>query len=216
MRSPPVSRALSAALLSALALAGIAATAAHFYLRSSVSAPGGTVRDLPLGSPVTVYRDSAAIPHIFASTEGDAHFAQGYLHASDRLWQMELFHRIARGRLSEVFGERTLEVDRFVRTLGLWESARRGVAALEDPEREALESYAAGVNAAVERREGALPPEFLLLRLEPEPWTPEASAAIGKIMALNLSTWRRELSRFRAARTLPPDKFEALRPSYPD
>lgn len=140
-----------------------------------------------LSYPVAVVIDSFAIPHLYAAGEQDLFFAQGYLHASERLWQMEMFRRVAQGRLAEVFGERALRADRVMRTLDLWGAAGRTVEALGPEWLGILEAYAAGVNARLDTWDGPFPPEFLLLGIDPEPWEPRATAAIGKVMALDLS-----------------------------
>ncbi len=202
------------ALLGLVVAAGLAVTALHFHLRSSLQGLEGT-HAAGVGDTVTVLTDRFAVPQLFGRDERDLHYAQGWLHAGHRLWQMELFRRIARGRLSELFGEEALETDRLLRTLDLWGAAGRSVAALEPEEREALEAYADGVNARLESWDGAWPPEFVLLGIEPEPWTPRASMAVGEVMALDLSVWRRELSRFRSRRALPAAKRRALEPSWP-
>ncbi len=206
---------IGAAVAGALLLAGAAATAAWFHLRSAVPELEGTRRVPGLAAEVRVRSDSLGIPRIDAAGEHDLFFAQGWLHASHRMWQMELLRRTARGTLSELFGERTLAADRLLRTLDLWEAAGRHVRRLGPRDRAALESYAEGVNAWLRHRDGALPPELVLLGVEPEPWSPRAAAAVGKVMALDLSAWHRELSRFHAARTLPPSKRALLEPSYP-
>lgn len=199
-----------------LLLGATAVTAGWFWLRSSLPPTAGSV-DVPgLEAPVTVRSDSFAVPHVSAATEEDLYRAQGWLHAAHRLWQMELLRRTARGRLSEIFGEPTLQADRLLRTLDLWGAAGRSADAMDPGARRAAEAYADGVNAWIREHERTLPPEFLLLGIEPEPWSPRASAAVGKVMALDLSAWRRELSRFHAYRTLPAGKYDVVRPRYPE
>lgn len=206
---------LTSAAAAAVLLAGAAVTAGWFHLRTAVPAMSGS-RHLPdVREEVRIRSGEFAIPRVDAASEHDLFFAQGWLHASHRLWQMELLRRTARGTLSELFGERALPADRLLRTLDLWAAAGRHVRALPAGDRAALEAYAAGVNAWLSRRDGALPPEFVLLGAEPEPWTPRASAAVGKVMALDLSAWHRELSRYHAARRLPEPKRSLLRPRYP-
>jgi penicillin amidase len=122
----------------------------------------------------------------------DLFAALGFLHAQDRLWQMEMLRRAGQGRLSEIFGERTFFSDVFLRTLDLYGHAERSFAALSPATRASLEAYARGVNAFMARRTGLLeprlPPEFLILRHVPEPWRPADSLVVTKMMALNLST----------------------------
>jgi penicillin amidase len=213
-------RGLARRLIAASALlifvAASAITFAFFYLRSSVQAMEGTIEVSGLESPVTVIADRFSIPHLYAVGESDLFFAQGFVHASERLWQMEMFRRVAQGRLAELFGERALGADRLIRTLDLWGAAGESVEALAADERRLLEAYASGVNARLATWNGPLPPEFLILGIRPEPWEPQATAAIGKVMALDLSAWRTELARFYATGILSPEKTAYLPPTYPD
>lgn len=205
---------LAAALLLA---AGVGVTAGYFYLRSSADPPKGTLRveGDALSAPVQVQVDAYGVPYLSASTQEDLFFGQGFAHASDRLFQMEILRRTAAGRLSEIFGPAALDVDRVVRTLDLWGAAGRSVAALSAEERRLMEAYAAGVNAGIRHRADPLPPEFVILGFEPDPWTPRASLAVGKVMALDLSPWSHELDRSHAYRVLPEEKFAFVEPRYP-
>ena len=137
-------------------------------------------------------RDREGVPHIFAKSIDDLYMALGFVHAQDRLWQMELQRRTGQGRLSEIFGERTFNTDVFLRTLDLYGHSERSVAALPLQAKNAIEAYARGVNAYIERSVGwlepRLPPEFLFLRHRPEPWRPADSIVMIKLMALQLST----------------------------
>ena len=119
-------------------------------------------------------RDANAVPHIFAQTEKDAYFALGYAHAQDRLFQMEMMRRLGAGRLSEVVGPDTLDVDKFMRILGLYRLAKAEAPTLPNDMRVALDAYAAGVNAFLDAG-GVLPPEFLLAGHRPEPWRPASN-----------------------------------------
>lgn len=207
---------LTTAVVVALLVAAAAATGGWLHLRSAIPVRVGEVVMSDLRAPVTVRSDSFAIPHVWAANERDLFFAQGWLHAANRLWQMELLRYTARGRLAELFGREALEADRLLRTLDLWGAAGRSVAALGPEEQSVLEAYAAGVNAWLRHHDGALPPEFLLLGVEPEPWSARSSAAVGKVMALDLSAWHRELSRYYARVHLPAVKYALVRPRYPD
>ncbi|MFQ5745898.1 MAG: penicillin acylase family protein [Gemmatimonadota bacterium] len=195
---------------------GILATAGWFVVRSSARAPEGTLPLPGLASRVLVVSDSFGIPSVFAEHEADALRAEGYLHASDRLWQMELFRRIASGRLAEVFGERALPTDRFVRTLDLWGAAGRALEVLSEAERARLRAYAEGVNARLREKGRVRPPELLLLGIRPEPWDPRASLAMGIVMNLDLSHWRNDLARFRARSFLTLEQSADLVLPYPD
>ncbi|HVO30604.1 MAG TPA: penicillin acylase family protein [bacterium] len=143
--------------------------------------------DLPgLSAPVDVLRDEWGVPHIYAETIEDACFAQGVVHAQDRLWQMELNRRVGSGRLAEIFGELALPADRFLRRMGLRRAAQEEAAHLAPEERAVLTAYARGVNAAVARMRGRMPLEFKLLGIRFEPWTIDDSLCWAKVMALNL------------------------------
>ena len=185
-------------------------------LQGSVVRMDGSRVAAGLHDTVVVRLDSLAIPHIDAADDHDVLFAEGWMHASERLWQMELLRRTARGRLAAVFGPRALPTDRLLRTLGVWEAAGRTVDSLDVSVREDLAAYVAGVNAWIESRTAPLPPEFALLGIRPEPWTARATAAVGKLMALDLSSWSAELSRWHASRVLPPEKYAEIRPRWPD
>lgn len=146
-----------------------------------------TLKSAGLSQRVTIGRDAAGIVTITAATESDGYFALGFVHAQDRLFQMEMMRRLGSGRLSEVIGELGLRSDKVMRTLGL---ARQAAAQYEAASPElliALESYAAGVNAFLGQSWRPLPPEFLVLRFRPEPWRPTDSLLWGRIMAWQLS-----------------------------
>ena len=151
----------------------------------------GTLQVPGLQAPVTVIRDRWGVPHIYASNPHDLFFAQGYVHAQDRFWQMEFWRRLSSGRLAEVLGKSALPTDRFVRTIG-WHRAAAQDWERADPEtRAVLEAYAEGVNAYISTHKGRLGLEFTLLGLtgkkfDPEPWTPVHSIAWGKVMAWDL------------------------------
>jgi penicillin amidase len=145
---------------------------------------------------VEVVRDRWGIPHIYAQNEHDLFFAQGFVHAQDRLWQMEMNRRASSGRLSEIFGERTLGTDRFLRTFGLRRAAEEEWRISSPDTRAALEAYAAGVNAFLAQAGGNLPVEFLVLGFRPEPWVPIDSLVFGKLMAYDLGgNWHSEILR---------------------
>jgi penicillin amidase len=149
------------------------------------------------GAPeASISRDLHGVPSIAAGNLKDAYFALGYVHAQDRLWQMEGMRRLGAGRLSEVVGEATLSIDRTMRTLGLYRLAEGDVAALPSERLAEIEAYAAGVNAWIGDQRNTLPPEFALLGFRPEPWRPADSLVWARIMATRLSgNWREELLR---------------------
>ncbi len=169
-----------------------------------------------VGAPVAVYRDEYAVPHIFAETPTDAAFALGYVHAQDRLWQMESMRRLGAGRLSEVLGPVTVGIDRFMRTLGFARLAEAQYEASSASVRGMLDAYARGVNRWRDTHAGALPPEFLATGLSPEPWRPADSLLWLRTMALRLAQNRNEeLLREGLSRILPPDLLADLWPPAP-
>ncbi|MCD4748883.1 MAG: penicillin acylase family protein [Thermoanaerobaculales bacterium] len=140
-----------------------------------------------LEDKVGVTIDDRGIPHVEALSEGDLWFVQGYLHARDRFFQMDLVRRRAEGRLSEVFGDSTLQNDRQMRTLRLWAVARRQAAELEGGDRRILERYTAGVNSALEKFGRWIAPEMWALGADPDPWQIEDSLAICVLQHLGVS-----------------------------
>lgn len=204
----------AAIVVVALAVLAIGAVAFLFY-RAMPDYSGAA--HLPgLSGEVRVYRDIHGVPHIFASTRNDAARALGYLHASERLYQMEIQRRAGQGRLAEVAGADLVGVDKFIRTLGFYRLAQSSLAALS-PEAQAMcQAYADGVNAFLGAHRGALPPEFLLLGDDPEPWQPADSIVWGKLMSLQLSNnYALEAQRAELAQKMPPDMARLLFPPAP-
>jgi penicillin amidase len=166
-----------------------------------------------LSAPVEIVRDSYGIPRITAVNELDAAQALGWLHARDRMFQMETMRRGASGRLAELAGPVALRLDRFSRTLGLAQSAEADYAALPEDTRAMLQAYARGVNEWLDARGRLAAPEFLLLGV-PEAWQPADSLLWAKVMGLWLSgNWRTELDRARLAGVLSPERLAELWPA---
>ena len=193
-----------------------------FLIRRNFPAINGTINVAGLQAPVEIYRDSWGIPHIYASNSHDLFFAQGYVHAQDRFWQMEFWRRIGSGRLSEVLGKTTLEQDRFIRTIGWHRTAAQEWEQLDDEVRAVLEAYAEGVNAYISTRRGRLGLEFTILGLtgvkfEPEPWSPLNTLTWAKVMAWDLGgNMDDELLRAHIAARLGTPAVSVLVPPYPD
>jgi penicillin G amidase len=188
---------------------------AYLYLRQSLPKTDGEVAVAGLSDRVEILRDGYGVPHIFATSVEDAHFALGFVHAQDRLWQMEMSRRTGAGRLAEILGPGALETDRFVRVLGVRRAAQANLRRYDRATLGVLDAYAAGVNAFLA---GApvLPPEFWLLRVSPEPWTPADSVTWTKMMAWDLGgNWRNELLRMRLAKSLPVARIQEFLPPYP-
>lgn len=159
-----------------------------------------------------IRRDARGVPFIDATNEKDLFFAQGYATASDRLWQMDSLRRTARGELAEVLGANVVEIDKLHRIYGFRVLAEKLLAGASQQTREALESYARGVNAFIEQCDGQLPIEFQVLRYQPKPWTPVDSLALGKLFAEKLS-FTVDADIFRALLSdLPRERVEQLLP----
>ncbi|MGB7069941.1 MAG: penicillin acylase family protein [Pyrinomonadaceae bacterium] len=175
--------------------------AAFVILLLSIAAHAQTIPEelvlSGLDKPVTVRRDGRGIPYIEAESDADLYFSQGYVTASDRLWQMDLLRRAARGETAEIFGKTTLEEDKRWRTLGFAEIAGASIKLLSPRVRAAMENYSRGVNAYISGLdERSLPPEFRILQYRPTDWKPSDTAIIGKILADALSsTWQHDLLR---------------------
>jgi len=179
-----------------------------------------------LDSAVTIIRDDAGIARILADTPHDLFLAQGYVHAQDRMWQMEVWRHISAGRLSELFGASTLENDRYVRVLGWRDAAKRDLEAMSPTTRAALDAYAEGVNAWLTGHRGSLALPFVVTALrsgtgglggyDPEPWTPLDSVAWQKVQAWNLGgNLDEEIFRMLAdARLGDPALTDSLFPAY--
>ena len=172
---------------------------------STVSSQGGGNSGAPtkteqvagLHAPVTIRRDDRGIPYIEASNDEDLYFAQGYVTASDRLWQMDLQRRTARGELSEIFGQAALAQDKLHRTFGFGRIIDEAAAHLDPKFNLAATAYAKGVNAYIgSLTDQTLPPEFRILQYKPRPWTPADTLAVGALMAEYLSsTWQLDVMR---------------------
>lgn len=194
------------------------ATAAIGYgwLRSSLPQLDGTIELASADGTITIARDERGIPHISADNEKALFYAMGFVHAQDRLWQMEMNRRIGHGRVAEILGESGLGFDKYFRTLGFSSFARSAYEALDADTKDSLHQYAAGVNAFLEAHRGALPPEFILTGTDPEPWHPVDTLVWQKLMWLDLSSnMRQELARANLLTKLTPSQVESIYPPYP-
>ncbi len=177
----------------------------------------GTVKVPGLGAEVEIVRDRWGVPHIYGSSERDLFFAQGYVHAQERLFQMEIARRVAQGRLSEIFGEMALETDRMVRTFGFGRLAREEWARIPDDLRGILTAYADGVNAFIRNMEGQHEVGFTLLRIWPEAWRPEDTLSIVRLMVWELSHgWQGALVRGELAEAVGPEHAADWEIHYPE
>lgn len=188
-----------------------------WYWRSSLPKADGSVTLAGVNAPIDIVRDKEGIPHIYAKSNGDAYFALGFVHAQDRLWQMEMNRRIASGRLAEVLGPKAVDTDRFLRTLGIAHNAD-GIWTHLSPEAQAmLNSYAQGVNAFLDSHSQALPVEFYLTGTPaPVHWKPTDSIGWQTMMAWDLGgNWTQELLRMRLSQRLTLDQIKEFLPPYP-
>ncbi len=192
-------------------LVGVLLLGLGLWLRMSLPEPSGHVASPEIGAEVEVIFDSSAVPHIFADSLTDAYFALGHLHARDRLWQMETQRRVGQGRMSEILGTLTLDLDRTLRALDLYRSARRSFEQLPPVVRNALNAYSAGVNHYLRQPAAPLPLEFQLTFHRPEPWHPADTLVWFKTMALVLGRdYRSELLRARLLSVVEPERLEEL------
>jgi penicillin amidase len=186
------------------------------YLLSSLPLTDGRLVVSGSKAEIRIERDTDGVPLITAQDDEDAAFGLAFVHAQDRLFQMELQRRYGAGRLAEIFGPEAVTIDRQMRVLGLYRAAEAEIPFLSATVRRGLEAYAAGVNAFLASRRGALPPEFLMLRFAPDPWQAADSLVWGKLMALRLGgNYRGELQRARMARTISAADLAFLYPEYP-
>ncbi len=187
--------------------------------QSAAQSSAKTLTVAGLRDRVTLRRDERGIPYIEAKNDNDLYFAQGFVTASDRLWQMDLLRRTERGQLAEIFGagpnNAALEQDKQHRTLGFAQVVDAEIAAANPMTRAVLDAYARGVNAFIASLDAkSLPPEFQILQYKPAPWTPADSLLVSKLFAEALSnTWRLDLMRSALA-SLPVEKRAGLLPEF--
>jgi penicillin amidase len=205
------------AILALLVLVAAAAASWWFYsaVRASLPQLDGSIRLPGLSATVTVLRDAHGVPHISAATIEDLVFAQGYITAQDRLWQMDMSRRYIAGELAEVLGPEYVTSDRIQRTLGMRQAAQRALAVTSDTDRRLLGLYARGVNAFTDSHRQSLPIEFRVLGYTPRPWTPEDTFLIACMFneMLNLFYMDDMLARERVLARVPPDLAADLFPN---
>ncbi len=204
--------------LTAAGIAGVAGAAYGAYYAFThrpLPKTKGKLHLQGLHEPVEVLTDSYGVPHIYAHNEDDLYFAQGYMHAQERLWQMEVNRRVGSGQLSELFGPIAVETDRFCRRLGMHRSAAEEVQRLSAHDHRVLDAYALGVNAFIENNFHRLPVEFTLLGFKPAPWSPADTIQWSKMMGWNLGgNWETELIRARIVSRVGPERAAQLESGY--
>ena len=187
----------------------------HWLLRQPQPRYQGKLRLKGLSTSVEVFRDQWGVPHIYAGSTHDVLFAQGFVHAQERLWQMDFNRRLVAGRLSEILGPVSVSLDRWIRTLTMRHVAESEVELLDDETRSYIEAYAAGVNACIGHE--PLPLECSLLGYEPEPWIVADTLAWIKMMCWNLCVnWETEILRARLIAKLGPEATASLEPDVSD
>lgn len=198
-----------------LVILAVGCGASWFFYRATPDYAGN--KALPgLSAPVSVVHDEHGVPHIFADNNEDAIRTLGYLHASERLFQMEMQRRAGQGRLSEIIGADTLNIDKFVRALQLYSLAESSVASLSPDAQKFFQAYADGVNAWLTTHQNALPPEMMILGIKPEPWKIADSVVWGKLMALQLSkNYASEILRLQLSKKLNTAQMSALFAAVP-
>jgi penicillin amidase len=201
-------------LVVVMVMAAVASVWLYHRTRKCLPQLDGEIQLQGLKAPVEVLRDVHGVPHLRAQSLEDACFAQGYVTAQDRLWQMDISRRRAKGQLAEILGERGLKLDIEVRTLGFPEVLKRGAAELDPDSRALFAAYARGVNAFMESHRDNLPIEFFILHYEPRPWTIEDSLAVALNMAKVLNTtWPEDLYREKVHSKVSDDLYEDLFPA---
>ena len=213
-------------------LAVILGAAGAFYFKSylpgtvapkSFPQTNGEIQLAGLNGPVDIYRDRMGIPHIYATTPHDLFFAQGYVHAQERFWQMDTWRHIGSGTLSEMFGKGQVETDAFLRTLGWRLTAEQEYAGLDPESKAILDSYTEGVNAYLADHDTTvLSLEYAVLALlspdyKIEKWTPVNTLTWGKAMAWDLrGNMGEEIERAVLLKTFTPEQLAELYPAYPE
>jgi penicillin amidase len=185
--------------------------AAWWFVYRPLPQIDGAAKVAGLQKEVTVERDIWGVPHIRAASVQDMVEAEGYVMAQDRLWQMDLLRRVARGQLSEILGPQTVAIDKEFRTMGFGRAAERDAAQMEPETRDLMEAYARGVNRFIEQHANRLPLEFSLLKYKPRTWTPADSLVISGYMYQTLTdTWEEKLTRAEVTERVGAERAKEL------
>ena len=207
---------LKGSLWALVGMVVLLALAAGIYTTRATPVIDGELRVAGLQQTVRIERDPHGIPTIKAQNQHDLMFALGFVHAQDRLWQLETHRRIGSGRLAEAFGEAALESDKFLRALGVRRAAAAQWARASAESRTTVQAYTDGVNAFIANHARARPPEMLILGVPLQPWDPVDSLAWSIMMAYDLGgNWSGEVLRLRMALKLPAERIHELMPPYP-
>lgn len=207
--------ALILIILLGLAALGFVGLVWYVFYRTSARAEG-ELQMSGLDGPIEIVRDRWGVPHIYAGTRRDAYFAQGFVHAQDRFFQMDYARRLGHGTLAEVFGPAALQADRWSRVLGFGRAVRQDLAQLDAGEVAVLEAYAAGADAWIQTSVGRLPAEYTIMGFKPQPWHVEDTLVILKTLGWALSqNWEAELLRLQLMESLGKERALELEALYP-
>jgi len=189
----------------------------YFLLKSYVPDYNGETKTSLIDDDITIYRDSLGVPFIITEKETDAAFGLGYLHAQERMFQMDMIRRAGEGRLSEIFGNKTVPFDKMFRVLQLKETVEKVYPNISEEGRRILKAYADGINFYLDENDGKYSIEFDVLGYEPEKWKPEHSLLIAKLMAfeLNLSWWS-DIAISHLLQKFDVNKVKDVIPDYPE
>ena len=205
-----------------LAIAILAAVASPLIVRRSFPQVSGEIHLSGMDGKVDIYRDKFGIPQIYATSQHDLFFAQGYVHAQDRFWQMDFWRHLGSGRLAEMFGKSELNTDAFLRTLGWERVAQEELKQMDPASRAILQAYADGVNAYLAKRgSSGISLEYNILKLlSPDykiaPWEPINTLTWAKVMAWDLGgNMDSEIERAKLLKALTPEQVTELEPPYP-
>ncbi|HEX6819189.1 MAG TPA: penicillin acylase family protein [Ktedonobacterales bacterium] len=211
-----IRRILLLLLVALVVVAALGAGAGYVFIERTLPQTSGSLTVAGLSASVSVVRDGYGVPHITATSLHDVAFAQGYVTAQDRLFQMELNRRIAQGRLAEIFGSQLVDTDAFLRTLDLPDAAQAELASLDDASKQELQAYADGVNAFLTSHQNSLPLEFSILGFAPQPWQPVDSLAYARVLSETLDgKWFTKYTRALVQAKLGASVLPILYPLYP-
>ncbi|PID57452.1 MAG: penicillin amidase [Ignavibacteriae bacterium] len=187
----------------------------YYMLNDVLPEYSGTIEVKNIKNNIKIYRDKNAVPFIEAANEMDAYFALGYLHAQERLFQMDLTRRAGEGKLSEIFGNKTLFFDKMFKTFGLRKLVNQNYKKYDDTTKKMLKAYANGVNEFIENNEDKFTIEFDILNYNPAKWEPQHSLLIGKLMAweLNVSWWS-DIALSRLIQKFGKERVKDILPTF--
>ncbi len=205
---------ISTIVILVLLVLGVIAFQVFFHL----PLPGysGTANLQGLKSPVEVRFDTFGVPHIFAENTADLFFAQGYVTARERMFEMDMTRLAGRGELSTLFGDRTIKDDKFLKTVGFYRAAKKEYAAMPQELKDVILAYTNGVNAYL-KTVRHLPREYIFLGAKPAPWLPEDTVVIGILMGYTLeASIFADLPLYRISERVGEEKLRFILPSFPD